>query len=251
MKKPVKFLHLVISTTHTRAYSKMYEHLSKFYKIFENVETYFLEYDETLDQKIMLQGDKFKLNGKESLVPGLLNKTIEALNYFNEINVEYDYLIRSNSSTVINFNELRNFLPIEGFDYFCAQPLCLGWLDKSSGVIDERWFGTIFAQGTLIGLKRELANLLHQSSHKLRRDLIDDLSIGVFLRENWPNNLLNRIPWERYFYRAHELCTDNEFYDVAEKIKPIAWRNKTSDRDADAMRIEKITKTLIQINGKS
>ena len=106
----MKILNLVIHNSKIEIYQKMYEILSPFYKKISFVETFFIEYDETLDCEYQINGDMLKLKGTESMIPGLLHKTLESLLILREIGKRYTWIVRSNDSTVVNFIALSKFL---------------------------------------------------------------------------------------------------------------------------------------------
>ena len=72
------------------------------------IQCYFIEYHETLDK--IIHGNIFYTKGVESYHPGCRDKTIEALDYFMNRD-PYDYIIRTNLSSLWNFRALLNYLP--------------------------------------------------------------------------------------------------------------------------------------------
>lgn len=89
----MRVLHLIIHI-HQGAYLAMYDALSGFYRAFSNVDTYFLCFDPELPAEFRVDGDLLWIRGSESLVPGILQKTIDGILRF-DLN-GYDYVVRSN-----------------------------------------------------------------------------------------------------------------------------------------------------------
>ena len=101
----------------------------------------------------------------------------------NEIN-NYDYIIRTNISTIIDFNLLASELektPIS--NYGSTHTLNLCWLDRPSGIIDNTYFNTTFASGTNIILSKNGCKLLIDNSHILNKTILDDVSIGILFKQ--------------------------------------------------------------------
>ena len=155
----MKILHIIIysesdnNSIKEGTYENMQKLLSNYYKKFNNnVSTYFVKYDnnvkDTYGTDYYIENDIIYINGKETFMPGILEKTLLAIKYLNIF--EYDYFLRSNVSTIIEFNRLISYLENNPIDYYGSGKLfnlqCSGW----NGVQDSTWFGTLFASGTSI-----------------------------------------------------------------------------------------------------
>ena len=75
----------------------------------KNIDSYFITFDENQKEEVLLINDIIYIKGKESLI-NILYKTVKACEHL--INNDYTYLIRSNISTLINLNNLYNYLNI-------------------------------------------------------------------------------------------------------------------------------------------
>lgn len=225
----------------------MYEILSPFYKTFSDyVETFFIEYVEELDQDYIISGDIIKIRGSESMVPGLLQKTIDSLLILKFFDKGYDYLVRSNVSTVLNFDVIKTLLiGNRNVEYFGGQVFILNWLDIPFGIIDKKYFGTKFAQGTLIGISKKLTNKIIENRQELHYNIIDDVAIGLFVLEHTPG-----IECQS-FADNMLIAASNKIYDIDvitsynAKNLPVAWRNKSEDRNIDLMNMRTITHALV------
>lgn len=122
------------------------------------------------DDDVALDKDSRTLFVKqnETFIPGILNKTIVALDYFLKRD-EYTHVWRTNLSSVLDFCGLQQFLYLNrGLSY-------AGF----SGITDG---GIIFASGAGFLMIREAAiYLVKNHSLVLSWDLIDDVSIGRLL----------------------------------------------------------------------
>jgi len=125
------------------------------------------------------------VRGDECLIPGILHKTVEALSFFLGSGDEYDYVWRTNLSSVLDFEGLERFLSS------LNQPngLYAGYIGKAlfgdhnlkGGGLGERSSPTFFASGAGFLMSRDVAMYLVSNRDSLRWDLIDDVAIGALL----------------------------------------------------------------------
>ena len=69
-----------------------------------NITFYFYCYKEDLQEEYVIEDDMIYIKGAETYVPGILEKTIKVFEITK--NMEYDFLLRSNISTVIDYSKL-------------------------------------------------------------------------------------------------------------------------------------------------
>ena len=245
----MKILNLVIHNSHIEVYEKMYEVLSPFYKRLDFVETYFIEYDETLKCEYKFDEDVLRIRGKESMVPGVLHKTLDSLLILRQsLAKKYAWIIRSNVSTVINFHTLYNFLENNPtVEYFAGQVENLQWLHPPSGISDDKHFGTIYAQGTLIGFSNYLTNAILEKRHKFKFDIIDDVSVGLFIKENIPLIQCQKID-NGQVNAANQVYSFDTINNFNIQNNPVAWRNKSIDREIDIINMQTIVDVLNKAN---
>ena len=131
------------------------------------------------------------VRGDECLIPGILNKTVEAISYFlgelerslrpitlqNENTTKliphYDFIWRTNLSSVLDFRGLHSY--ISGLKSSDKSSLGFygGYIGKASSYF--------FASGAGFLMSRDVASYLVTNKHLLRWDLIDDVAIGALL----------------------------------------------------------------------
>ena len=147
------------------------------------------------------------VKGEETYIPGILNKTIEAI---RAIGLEYDFVWRTNLSSVLDFDGLLRYCrglnshlnlseggsvaslkdgPSEGG--FMSHPQNGGQLRcvfyaGYTGLADVATNKDVdsnirFASGSGFLLSREAVQYLIENEGLLRRDLIDDVAIGALL----------------------------------------------------------------------
>jgi len=187
----MKILNLVLysSSPGKECYEEMKESSELYYKQFKNVQTIYYQYSNNIEKDYELIDNILFIKGeKESYVPGVLDKTIKAFEYVNTNDIlnKYDYLIRSNISTIINFDLLVNELIKTPINFYGGgSAMNLQW--NGGGIIDNTWYGTIFATGTSIILHPDAVKFIIDNKKLLRYDIVDDVSLGIFFREHKPD----------------------------------------------------------------
>lgn len=76
----------------------------------EHVEAYFIKANPNLESKCEVCGDVFWCKTGDVLFPGVMNKTVSALEYFLPRMHEFDYVLRTNLSSFYVFPRLLEFL---------------------------------------------------------------------------------------------------------------------------------------------
>jgi beta-1,4-mannosyl-glycoprotein beta-1,4-N-acetylglucosaminyltransferase len=129
-------------------------------------------------------GRVFRVKGEEGLFR-ILHKTIKAFEYFLE-HFEFDYIVRSNMSTVIDMNALkRKLAPLSGSVYG-GHMYKLDWHCNGSGVTQEflinHWH-LMFAQGSSIVVSRDFCKYIVDHQSELNYNVVDDVAIGALLKD--------------------------------------------------------------------
>ena len=125
------------------------------------------------------------LKGEETFIPGILEKTIKSFKIITQMFPEYDYIVRSNISTIVNLKLLREKL------YQYETPILYGGYIRDlqwcgSGITTSCFFGTLFASGIGIIFSKSTINIILDNTHLLRYDIIDDVALGVLFKEHFP-----------------------------------------------------------------
>jgi len=215
-------------------YDEMYNITRKYYSRFHNVKTIYYRFNPDITTDYELIDDVLNIKGEETYVPGILDKTVKAFEYVNK-NYTFDYLVRSNISTIINFDllceELQNQkTPIQ---YGAGTKMVLNWLDEPSGIVDKTYFGTVYGSGTSIILSKDtLAKFLSKKQY-IHYNLIDDVAIGVLFDEQI-KDVKKSFTDIRYFYSVPDVNGDPDKLLALIKDKPyIYYRNRQSSRKID------------------
>lgn len=258
----MKILHLIIYSNSKYSddvqegvYENMYKILSKHYKKYnKNVTTYFIKFNnnvkKTYNKDYIIVDDIIHIDGEESFIPGILEKCITAFKIFYNFN--YDYMVRSNISTIINFNNFIQYLTNNPINYYGSGKLVnLQW--NGGGINDSTWYNTIFASGTSIILTKNAVKNIIRDEEKIRKDIIDDVSIGIYVREYCSEVKPVQID-TKYFEEVPLFFKDtsesiNNYINTIKDRPIIFYRNKClgikgNDRVIDYKQMSIITKFL-------
>ncbi len=165
----------------TELYDKMLELQRKYIHTHRNITSYFVQMTLNIEEDIIIKDDMILVNGNESIL-NILYKTIKALELLTTLD-QYDYVIRTNISTVSDLNKLYEYCeqaPRKNL-YTGGRILELNWL--GSGITDETHFGTTFIQGTFIVFSIDLIQKILKDKEKLDYSIVDDVSIGIYIKQ--------------------------------------------------------------------
>ena len=166
--------------------------------------------------EVHVRGDVLYVPGCESYIPGILYKTLEALEYCVR-NFHFDFIVRSNISTVIDFPRL----PLHELTDEIVYASAYMW-NK-----DDR--DNVYASGTNIILNRAAVDFLISHRDQINSDDIDDVAIGRLLsRVTVPRQLSTEMVWNN------------------ESIDGVVFRNRTDSREKDVKRMHKIVDRIIE-----
>lgn len=234
----ISFVNLVLYSN-DKEYDKMYELTSKYYSKFSNVKTIYYKFDENIVGEYELRKNILHIKGKETYIPGILDKTIKAFQYIIDNHSHFDYVIRSNISTIVDFNLLTTYLQ--------ETPIQFGGGLKNEIRGDKNHpdlENLIFASGTSIILSNAtLKDLLNKKRH-IRNDLIDDVSIGVLMRDHLQNIEQHYIPENRFIFISDENGESSKILDIIKDKSYIFYRNRQPNRKTDIKQMKIIIEYL-------
>lgn len=188
----MRFLHLVLYSQ-SDPYFRMVDATKKWYQACKehfDIDTIYYCFDKKIwEPEIETENGMtlWKFIGQESFLPGCLDKTLDAFAYVQEQKIEYDYIIRSNASTVINLKLLKDTIMKH---IACAilrygGPLVelIRGVTSDFGYVDEKDLPFHSVTGTCILLHKSAIELILQHKARVQRDLLDDLSLAVFFKK--------------------------------------------------------------------
>ena len=219
-------------------YDKMLELQRLYLHTFKNVHSYFIDFRENQTNLVEIEKDMIYVKGKNSYL-NITYKTIESLSYM--LQLPFNYIIRTNISTIINIPELYNYclqLPKTNI-YRGGNLLHLKHIDVPCGIIDNSLWGTNYIQGTSIIMSNDIAKLMILHKSKIRYDVIDDVAIGVFIK-----NYTNIVPVKTAsFFQTRSILS-------SVPTNYIFYRNNLGNRNQDIINMKKIIYKLHPPNFK-
>ena len=230
----IRILNLVLFS-HSEEYDSMYKLTSPYYKK-HNIDTLYYTFSNTND----IVDDILYIKGSESKIPGILDKTIKAFEYIQPNLDDYDYVVRSNISTIINFDLLKKQLMNKHIDYGGGIMWDLQWLHPEGGVIDKTHWNKKFASGTSIILSSKLVKRILENKQHIQYDLIDDVAIGVLIHDYFSDII--PVDFSKYFialdnHNGHEPSIKSQISNPTH----IFYRNRSSEsRNVDVSQMKVI-----------
>jgi hypothetical protein len=222
----------------------MLEQLRNTYKK-HNVQYYIVasRFSETNTNSIELDDDILFVNQKETYF-NILNKTLKAMEYIdNVLKLDYDFMIRTNVSTVINVPQLlKELAPLPKQNISIGgNKMQINWICAAYGINDNRYNGRWFVQGTSIIFSKDVCQDIIKNQHKIEKKIVDDISLFMYLGN------FNPIAYESV--NKHAVS----FYECSESLDQLYlipknyafYRNKSETmRDEDITRIRYICNNL-------
>ena len=246
LDRPVRILNLVLySMDDDGPFDRMQKITERYYSTFSNVTTYYYCFSPDLDVPHKLDGNILYIQGDETFVPGILEKTVNAFEYFENQIHENDYVVRSNISTIIRFDLLSEDLKKNAVDYGCA--LCWGteYLKHRSQCPPNEF---IFSSGTSIIFSKDVVLNIIINKDKLDKELMDDVSIGKFIMEEMPEiemrPVMKHVPYNGFHYMEDMGEDEEKIRSLIENKKIMFFRNNTDDREVDVKQMEIIVNIL-------
>jgi hypothetical protein len=162
------------------------EYYKKMNELYE-FKYFFIMFKQLQDKEYLLDENNILIiNGNESYIPGILQKTLLAMEIVTtKLNIKYEYLLRTNISTFINFKEVFKFIsnlsPPLNNESECNNPP-LYYIGKFMKLTwENKCYGTEYCGGAFILLNRSIVmNIISNIEHFVY-DVIDDVSIGEYI----------------------------------------------------------------------
>ena len=218
----------------TDEYKEMLNLQQLYVNTHKNIDSYFVTYRENQINKIEVENDIIYVKGQEGML-NILYKTLKAIEYLTTLK-KYDYVIRTNISTFLHLNKIYNiFLNNVSRHNVYSGLNCFqltGYRDKNAGLTDKSFnlYGIkecFFFQGTCIIFSIDVINYMLENQNKFIYNVIDDISIALFMRSFMNNVYLTGLTYK---------ILNNEYI----------IRNKTDNfRENDIINIKKNVNTYL------
>lgn len=240
--KNLTFLNLVLFSP-DQHYNNMYEITSPFYRKFSNVDTIYYLHDENINSEYIYDPSTniLRIRGKETYLPGILEKTVKAFKYAGKMDKKYDYYVRSNISTIIDFDRLSSELSKHPVDYGSGRTMTIskGWKDEMGGIRDDRYEGVPYASGTSIIISNELFMKMLENIDLIDYNVIDDVAIGDFIKRYYPQYPLKGF--DSLFVSTEGVLPEN-LNKICKHY--VFFRNRHPNREDDVKKMREIVSLL-------
>jgi hypothetical protein len=191
----------------------------------EHFDAYFIHADPLLEQEYAFKGDVLFVKEEESICPGVMDKTIRALEAFLPVLDQYDYVIRPNLSSFLVLPRLQNFLKNQPLEKFYAGHT----YDRSH----DRNLPLPWVAGACYILSKDLVRLILENKkllmHRPKLELNwDDLLLAQFMQHHQvlpthhpsfkfekffsPHKVLSLISDDTYHFRIRIIHRDKMRY---------------------------------------
>ena len=225
--KQIKIINLILYLPGNKYYDEMKKMQTVYLEYLKlknkDFSYYFYYYDPSIEKDYEIMENVIKIKGKETYIPGILNKTIKAFEIVNK-HFKYDYLVRTNISSVINFKILLNFINRNNPDS-CGK---IWNLNNGNCKFKMHW-GKKYYAGLCMVYKKNVINFFINNQNKLEKRVIDDQALGII--EN--NTRFRRL-------NIDHLTLINSYKDGI-----ITYRNKSKNRQLDINRMKFIINKLM------
>lgn len=229
----ISIINLVLYSNDNE-YDKMYELTKKYYSKFSNVKTIYYKFtnNERQINEYELQDDILHIKGKETYIPGILDKTIKAFQYVNN-KYTFDYMVRSNISTIVDFDLLTEYIQNTPIQYGGGLKNIISG-DKNHLDLEN----LVYASGTSIIFSRNTLKEFLNKKQFIRNDLIDDVSIGVLMRDHLLDVKQHFIPENRFIFIPNLKGDYEKIIDNIKNKSYIFYRNRQDDRNIDVKQMD-------------
>ncbi len=214
----------------TPEYKEMLNIQRKYVHSHESVDFFFIMFRWNKSLETEIEKDVIYVHGVENYL-GLTEKTVRAMDFLiKEQKRNYDFVVRTNISTLINYKELLTYFEsipktnvyAGGVSILFSGPDFLGGLSfykkKLYGLEDQ-----VFFQGTSIIFSIDVVMFILENAKQIKFDIVDDVTFGLFvktflpqvylqiLKLKFPKQAVNKFSEDAVFLRNK---TDNRIEDI-------------------------------------
>ncbi len=184
-----KLLVLIIASDNHPAFLELQEIWKSYMNLYpESITAYFIKGDPLLDEPYRKSGNVLYTKTQDNYKPGILKKTILSLEAMGKELDQYDFILRTNLSSVYDFPKVMKFLEAMPSERcYAARPLL------PSYEVPSEYSKIPFGWGAGFFISPDLAHLIINEKEKLFariNEIPDDVLIGALFYEH----KLNIIP---------------------------------------------------------
>jgi hypothetical protein len=225
MSSHYKFLFLIIDSDGEACYDGNRALLRSCMNSRADVKTFFVRMNPDQTEPIRVSDDVLSVKGVESFIPGILEKTLAAMD-FCLANISFDYLVRTNLSSFWDLNRL-----LEVFDTL-PRSKCVSAITgryREACATGRKEYGTLFPSGSGCIFSKDVIQTLHLHCASIGKEVPDDVALGYFLH-NHGISIMEGIRYEQYDTSS---LTMADVVAVVNTQRHYHYRVKGADRSRD------------------
>jgi hypothetical protein len=118
---------LIIASDENSKYIEMQNIWRRYMNNHSNIKSFFIKSTNTIDQNVILDynTNTMYIKNDETYIPGILEKTVHAIQFCIH-NFNYDYIYRTNLSSLLDINKFYNFISNTSIKYGGVVGNCSG-----------------------------------------------------------------------------------------------------------------------------
>jgi len=234
MNKLSNMIFYLILYSETEEYIPMYEIQSRYMKEKEIPHLFYCFKEQ--EEEYTVKDDILYIRGKETYIPGILDKTWKAIHYVETYRSDYTYIVRQNISTIIHYPVLEEAIVQQApIDFGGPLYYIYAYKNKTSNLIDENYerYGHLpFISGIcLIFSKKAIQFVLAHFQEIMDFGLIDDLALSY---------IFQILPSDIVLKKIIGKVVNNEPYNS----ETMVYRNRSNDRSEDVDKMKRIIEHL-------
>jgi len=211
----MKLVVFVIACDDYLIYQKEEALWSSYMHVDQDVSVYFLKADPLLEAPYEIRNSVIWAKTVETKIPGVLNKTLLAMEAVLKQR-DFDYLLRTSLSSFFVFSRLLTFLKT------LPEKRCY------AGVVNE-YYGLEYASGAGLVLSKDLVELLVKHKKALWNGAeIDDVAIGLFFKQQ----KIDLLPMPRM-----DITSFRKWLDKKREIQPETFHFRVRQLEDNALRL--------------
>ena len=160
---------LIIDDNSLNIYSLFRTEIRKYCHLDSEILTLFIRNSLNMEKDYNLDYDTLYIKGEETRIPGILTKTLKAMQYCID-KYEFDYLVRTNLSSFWNFKILKQYC-----DLLPKENVISALIGNHEGIL--------FPAGSGFIMSKDFVKFCINNKNEFDYTYIDDVSFGLFCKK--------------------------------------------------------------------
>jgi hypothetical protein len=203
------------------------------------IKFFFIEFKDNQKEDVIEINNTLYFKGTESINPGMIIKTSLAINYLKN-NYEYDFLFRTNLSTLINIPNLYEYINTLPQYNICSGFIVFGFI-TGTGIIMPKNVAELIADNY------EKFNYMHIHEDVLITNMFNHYNIAYISPSNYEWGLIIDVnDEERYLWKIY--YTENIYKKFNYSKNTLHYRIKNLNREIDLEYFKELLQHLYDIS---